>query len=83
MSIESVRPQIHRDGSAASRYRSKHGERCRGENGVGSRPDALFQELVCREPLDIVGEICDLLPQQQTEWIANGRKRLSTDRTRS
>lgn len=73
---ESVGPLVRRDGSAASRYRAKHGKR-RRENGVGGRSDLLFQELVRREPVGIVGEIGDLLPQQEAEWIPSRRRHLS------
>jgi hypothetical protein len=37
----------------------------------------LFQELVRREPVGIVGEIGDLLPQQEAEWIPSRRRHLS------
>jgi len=57
---KAVRPIVRRDGSPAPSHRAKHGERCR-ENGLGSRSDSLFEKLIGREPVGIVGEICDLL----------------------
>ena len=60
---KAVGPVVRRDGTAAPSHRAKHGERCR-QNGVGCRSDSLFEELIRREPIGIVGEICDLLPQE-------------------
>jgi len=73
---KAVRPIVRRDGSAAPSHVAKHGERCR-ENGVGGRSDSLFEKLICRKSIRIVGEICDLLPQEQAEWITSRRKFLS------
>lgn len=76
-SVQTVGALIHGDRAAASRHHSEHRRR-RGENLVGSCSDALLQELVCRETLDVVGEIRDLFPEQQTKWISNGRQSRST-----